>query len=76
MAASWAAANGHKHVMEILLGPPWSATPAWDGVLDRKDKTRQTMLSTAAGSGHTEVVRLLLQRERDVCTEIENENDG
>ena len=50
---SWAAANGHETVVNLLLG-----TGKVD--VDTKDKFGMTPLSWAAWSGHEAVVKLLL----------------
>jgi len=56
---SWAAQNGHKGVVQLLL-----ATGQVD--VDRHQRVGQTPLHWASQNGHVEVVRLLLDRGADI----------
>ncbi|RYP66170.1 hypothetical protein DL771_007946 [Monosporascus sp. 5C6A] len=51
---SWAAENGHKKIVQLLLDK--------DAEANAKDNYGRTPLSRAAGKGHREVVQLLLDK--------------
>lgn len=55
---SWAAGNGHKTVVKLLLDA--------EADIDSEDETGRTPLSWAAGNGHKTVVKLLLHTKANL----------
>ncbi|KAI9783788.1 MAG: hypothetical protein M1839_003124 [Geoglossum umbratile] len=64
---SWAAARGHKAVVELLANRQ-------DVVADSRDESGRTPLSWAAAGGHNAVVELLANRH-DVAADSKDESD-
>ncbi|KAJ5666742.1 hypothetical protein N7462_011151 [Penicillium macrosclerotiorum] len=57
-ALHWAAENGHKDILQLLL--------EWGSSISSQDQYGETALHYAAESGHTELVQALLKKDPDL----------